>query len=72
MKLSVTSWYYATKIKRLFLHLGADQIWENSAVKILGISVHTSLKFNTHGSVIPRGEQRESVAPGHQMGLFIF
>ena len=40
------------KIEHLFVNVGPYKIWESNAVKILGITVDASLKFNIHSDSI--------------------
>ena len=40
------------KNEHLFVNVGPHKIWESNVVKILGVSVEASLKFNIHGESI--------------------
>ena len=40
------------KNEHLFVNVGSNKIWESNVVKILGVSVEASLKFNIYGESI--------------------
>ena len=55
MKLNVSKCHFlisVNKSEHLFENVGPHKIWESSVVKILGVRVDASLKFNVHGRSI--------------------
>ena len=52
MKLNESKCHFlisGNKSEHLFVNVGPHKIWENTVVKILGVNVDASLKFNIHG-----------------------
>ena len=52
MKTNTTFCYLVINMNTYFVNVAPHKIWESNVVKILGVSVEASLKFNIHGKSI--------------------
>ena len=50
-----------SKYEHFWTHIDKDKIWEDNEVKLIGITIDNSLKFDTHNNICTKAYQKLSV-----------